>query len=162
VSSSIFSVSSLLRFQTVCDIFIYQSIYSITHSTRMANLSSLSLSIHDHAPNFTIPTEECTLTTCSIIQAQLTYDPNLGGNLFFTVLFAFLLALHLLLGCYYRTWTYSIGTVFGLALEICGYVGRVKMHSNPFIQSPFFMYELFCPLLLSHFPILPRNTDLDG
>jgi hypothetical protein len=95
----------------------------------------------DHTPNFTIPTYLCTLDTCSVFyQAQLQYDPSLGGNVFFAALFSLLLCLHILLGIYYRTWSYGIGMVFGLSLELCGYIGRIQMHYNPFIQSPFFMF----------------------
>ncbi|CZR69887.1 related to RTA1 domain protein [Phialocephala subalpina] len=94
----------------------------------------------DHAPNYTIPTPLCTLDTCSITQGQLQYDPSLAGNVFFAALFTFFLVMHLVLGLYYRTWTYSIGMVCGLITELCGYIGRVQMHYNPFIQTPFFMY----------------------
>jgi hypothetical protein len=117
----------------------------------------LALMIRDHAPNYTIPNDLCTLQTCSVeTQAQLSYDPSLAGNAFYASLFGLLLFLQLLLGIYYRTWTYSIGTVFGLALELCGYIGRIKMHFNPFTQSPFFMYVFppFPPLRSRHL-----NTD---
>jgi hypothetical protein len=107
----------------------------------MASPSIIELLVRDHAPNYTIPTEMCTLETCSITQAQLTYDPSLGGNVFFAALFALLLSIQIILGAYYRTWTFAIGLVGGLILEICGYIGRIQMHYNPFIQSPFFMYE---------------------
>jgi len=92
--------------------------------------------------NFTIPEYLCTLTTCSISRGQLTYDPSLAGNSLFLSIFVALLIIHIPLGIYYRTWTYAFGTTFGFALEISGYVGRIKMHFNPFIQSPFFMYAL--------------------
>ncbi len=97
------------------------------------------LSPRDHAVNNSIPTEECTLDTCSIIQAQLTYDPSLAGNVIFAVLFGLLLSLHIILGTYYRTWGYTIGMVGGMILELIGYIGRIQMHYNPFIQQPFFM-----------------------
>ena len=93
----------------------------------------------DHAPNYTIPTELCTLDTCSITQGQLQYDPSLAGNAFFLALFCFLLLMQIFLGLFYRTWTYSIGLVCGIGLELCGYIGRLQMHYNPFIQTPFFM-----------------------
>jgi hypothetical protein len=105
----------------------------------MATYLSPQLMARDHAPNYTIPTGLCTLQTCSITQAQLTYDPSLSGNIFLAPFFSLLLVLQLLLRVYYRTWTYSIGTVCGLTLELCGYTGRIQMHFNPFIQTPFFM-----------------------
>jgi hypothetical protein len=106
----------------------------------MASLTTFDLLARDHPANYSIPTELCTLKTCSITQAQLTYDPSLGGNVFLAVFFGLLLAIQILLGYYYRTWTYAIGLIGGLILELCGYIGRIQMHFNPFIQSPFFMY----------------------
>lgn len=121
----------------------------------MATHPSLELLTRDRSPNYTIPTELCTLQTCSIVlQSQLSYDPDLAGNVFFTALFGLLLTIQLFLGLYYRTWTYAIGTVCGLALELCGYIGRIQMHFNPFIQSPFFMS---IPHPFSHHPQLIRN-----
>lgn len=114
---------------------------------KMSSPLTFDLLIRDHAPNNSIPTELCTLQTCSITQAQLTYDPSLAGNVFFAALFGLLLAIQIILGIYYRTWAYSIGMVGGLILELCGYIGRIQMHYNPFIQSPFFMYALSISLL---------------
>ena len=105
---------------------------------------TLELLIRDHAPNYTIPTELCTLQTCSITQAQLTYDPSLAANVFFAALFGLLLSSQILIGIYYRTWAYAIGMVGGLSLELCGYIGRIQMHYNPFIQSPSFIPLPLC------------------
>lgn len=119
--------------------------HSSENFSKMASPFIIELLVRDHAPNYTIPTELCTLETCSITQAQLTYDPSLAGNVFFAALFALLLSIQIILGAYYRTWTFTIGLVGGLILEICGYIGRIQMHYNPFIQSPFFMYvPIFC------------------
>jgi hypothetical protein len=105
----------------------------------MSSSNSLQLLARDHPVNNSIPSQLCTLQTCSITQAQVTYDPNLAGNVFLAALFGLLLLAQILLGIYYRTWTYAIGLVGGLILELCGYIGRIQMHYNPFIQSPFFM-----------------------
>jgi len=40
----------------------------------------------------------------------------------------------------YRTVGYLIGMLGGLLCEIIGYVGRIMMHSNPFIDTNFIMY----------------------
>jgi hypothetical protein len=114
----------------------------------MSSSLTLGLVTRDHAPNYTIPTELCTLQTCSITQAQLTYDPSLAGNVFFAAIFSLLILIQIALGIYYRTWAYAIGMVGGLTLELCGYIGRIQMHYNPFIQSPFFMYALSISLHL--------------
>jgi len=33
--------------------------------------------------------------------------------------------------------------MFGLVLEVIGYVGRLQMHSDPFNMDPFLMYATF-------------------
>jgi hypothetical protein len=99
---------------------------------------SFDLEPRDHAPNYSIPIDLCTLQTCPITRGQPTYDPSFGGNVFFASLFGLLLTIQLLLGIYYRTWTYSIGLVCGVTLELCGNIGRIQMHFNPLINSPFF------------------------
>jgi hypothetical protein len=61
----------------------------------MASTAALLLT-RDHTPNFTIPTYLCTLDTCSVYyQAQLQYDPSLGGNVSFAALYGLLLCLHI-------------------------------------------------------------------
>ena len=89
--------------------------------------------------NTSIPTDDCTLSTCSIEQAQLLYDPTLAGNALFLGLFSLFMALQLIAGIYYRTWGYLVGMFCGLVLEIIGYLGRVQMHFNPFLSNPFMM-----------------------
>lgn len=113
----------------------------------MGSPLTFGLLVRDVAPNYTIPTELCTLQTCSIAQAQLTYDPSLAGNVLFAALFGLLLSIQIILGIYYRTWAYTIGMVGGFGLELCGYIGRIQMHYNPFIETPFFMYILFTSTL---------------
>jgi hypothetical protein len=115
----------------------------------MSPYTNSGILIRDHPFNYTVnSTEECTLATCSILQAQYTYDPSLIGNAFFAAFFALLLFLQLILGIYYRTIGFTIAMTFGLILEIIGYIGRVQMHFNPFIQQPFTMY-----VSLSHLPV---------
>jgi hypothetical protein len=107
---------------------------------RMSLYTGASLLIRDHPYNYTVnSSQECTLTTCSIVQAQYTYDPSLTGNAFMASIFGFLLLIQILLGIYYRTIGFSIAMSFGLILEMIGYIGRVQMHFNPFIQQPFMM-----------------------
>lgn len=116
------------------------------------------LLVRDVAPNYTIPTELCTLQTCSITQAQLTYDPSLAGNVFFAALFGLLISIQIILGIYYRTWAYAIGMIGGFTLELCGYIGRIQMHYNPFIERPFFMYACFTSLFLVLVLIVYKGT----
>jgi hypothetical protein len=107
----------------------------------MSLYTSPGLLIRDHPYNYTVnSSEECTLTTCSLLQAQYTYAPSLTGNAFVASIFSLLLLLQLILGSYYRTIGFTIAMSCGLILEIIGYIGRVQMHFNPFIQQPFMMY----------------------
>jgi hypothetical protein len=112
-------------------------------SIKLFNMSSYNTArvfIRDHPYNYTVnSSQECTLTTCSILQAQYTYDPSLSANAIVTSIFGLLLLIQLALGIYYRTIGFSIAMSCGLILEIIGYIGRVQMHFNPFIQQPFMM-----------------------
>lgn len=84
-------------------------------------------------------TDLCTLSTCPLDLAEVDYIPSLPGNAFYLALFALALAFQCGLGIYYKTWTYLIAMVFGLAGEIVGYIGRIQMHYNPFPESSFLM-----------------------
>jgi hypothetical protein len=107
----------------------------------MSFYTTAPLLIRDRPYNYTVnSTEECTLTTCSILQAQYTYDPSLTGNAFLASFFSLLVLFQIILGIYYRTIGFSIAMSCGLILEVIGYIGRVQMHFNPFIQQPFMMY----------------------
>jgi hypothetical protein len=107
----------------------------------MSFYTTAHLLIRDHPYNYTFnSTEECTLTTCSILQAQYTYDPSLTGNAFLASFFSLLVFFQIILGIYYRTICFSITMSCGLILEVIGYIGRVQMHFNPFIQQPFMTY----------------------
>ncbi|KAI5285129.1 hypothetical protein KEM55_000775, partial [Ascosphaera atra] len=58
------------------------------------------------------------------------YAPNLGGNIFFAVLFGLLLIVHTAQGVAYQTWTFLVAMFCSTALEMAGYIGRVRMHYN--------------------------------
>jgi hypothetical protein len=106
----------------------------------MSLYNTASIFIRDHPYNYTVnSSQECTLSTCSILQAQYTYDPSLSANALLAGIFGLLLFIQLALGIYYRTTGFSIAMSCGLILEIIGYIGRVQMHFNPFIQQPFMM-----------------------
>ncbi|KAK9482516.1 RTA1 like protein-domain-containing protein, partial [Lipomyces starkeyi] len=90
--------------------------------------------------NITMPSDLCTLQTCTLAQAHFTYLPNLGGNAFYAAWSGLLVILQILLLIRYRIWGYSAAMFCGLVLEILGYVGRIQMHFNPFTRNPFAMY----------------------
>ena len=82
----------------------------------------------------------CTLSTCPIDYSSIDYVPSLAGNAFYLGLFSLCLLVQSILGIYYRTWPFLIAWIFGLALEIAGYVSRIQMHNNIFTFNPFLMY----------------------
>ncbi|KAK9489710.1 RTA1 like protein-domain-containing protein [Lipomyces doorenjongii] len=92
--------------------------------------------------NYTIPDEECTLQTCTLRQAHFTYVPSLGGNAFFVGWFSLLILLQIMLALKYRIWGYFVAMQGGIVLEILGYIGRIQMHFNPFIISPYLLYMI--------------------
>ena len=56
-------------------------------------------------PNaFPIPPEQCTLSTCSLDEAEVNYIPTLGGNITFLGIFGILLVVHTFRGIRHRTW----------------------------------------------------------
>lgn len=83
--------------------------------------------------------ELCTVDTCPMELASMLYIPSLWGNLLFIGVFGLCVLLQAGLGIYYKTWTYMIAMVSGIALEIIGYVARVQIHEDPFAGDPFLM-----------------------
>lgn len=82
----------------------------------------------------------CTLDTCPIEYAQITYAPSFGGNVAYAVILGLLMAAQLGLGVRYKTWGFMAGMIGGLGLEVVGYAGRVGLHYNPFKFNPFLQY----------------------
>jgi hypothetical protein len=89
--------------------------------------------------NPTIPDQDCTLSTCSLLQAHYQYLPSLAGNSLYLAIFSVILVAQIYLGLRSRAWGFLGGMFGGLVLEIIGYVGRIQMHSNPFSDDPFLM-----------------------
>jgi hypothetical protein len=90
-------------------------------------------------PEITIPYSECTLSTCPVEIAQMPYAPNLAGNVLYMSIFSVCLVVNIGIGAWHRTWGYLVSMVFGCVLEVLGYMGRVKMHFNPFPEDPFLL-----------------------
>lgn len=100
--------------------------------------------------------EDCTLDTCSLIQGLIHYQPSISGNVAYLSIFGILLVLQTFLGIYYRTWGFLVAFFCGTFLEVLGYVGRIWMHSNPFIMNPFLLY-LICLTLYVQASKQPPN-----
>lgn len=101
-------------------------------------LESLNLTMLMNAP------WECTLCTCplkvdGILIGMMEYVPDLGGNIFFSVLFGICLLFQLYLGFRNKTWGYLIGMGGGLILEVVGYIGRILLRDTMFEDTYFIM-----------------------
>lgn len=90
--------------------------------------------------------ELCTIETCDLNMANFLYIPTLPGNAAVAAIFGILIVGQLGLGIKYKTWGYMVAMVFGLVLEIVGYVGRIMMHNNPFNGDAFLMYLVTCTI----------------
>jgi len=82
----------------------------------------------------------CTLQTCPLSCAQVTYKPSLAGNALYIAIFCLLLIVHVILGIKYKTWGFLVGMILGLVLEVIGYGGRIILHNNPFKFGAFLLY----------------------
>ena len=83
----------------------------------------------------------CTLKTCSVKKyGYVHYQPSIPGNAFFLAIFSLTLLVQIYQAFRYRTWGVSIAFGMGLAMEICGYIGRLLMHGDPFDKSYFLLY----------------------
>ncbi|KAJ5651644.1 RTA-like protein [Penicillium longicatenatum] len=87
---------------------------------------------------------------CPVSDTTYGYAPNLGGNIFFTAIFAVLGVAQLGLGVYYRTWTFLIALGIGTFMEMAGYIGRVLMHYNPWNEDAFKL-QIVCLVLAPTF-----------
>ncbi|PKY05462.1 RTA1-domain-containing protein [Aspergillus campestris IBT 28561] len=83
--------------------------------------------------------ELCTLETCPLDLAWVQYLPSFSGNSLYLGVFGVAFFLQFVLGAFYKTWSFMIPMVGGCLLEILGYMGRVRMHHNPFRSDTFFL-----------------------
>jgi hypothetical protein len=74
----------------------------------------------------------CTLQTCSLNLAYIQYLPSIAGNAFYLALFSILLLVQVISLIHFRAWAFSATMICGLILEVLGYIGRIKLHYDPF------------------------------
>ncbi|KAI1390766.1 RTA1 like protein [Hypoxylon trugodes] len=78
-------------------------------------------------------TEQCTLDTCPESAAVYGYRPNLGINVFFTVVFGLVALWSLIVTAWKRRWiSYGIILAVGAVLELVGYLCRALSNGDPF------------------------------
>jgi len=82
---------------------------------------------------------QCTPKLCDMKYATMAYVPNLYANEIYLATFAIFLVIQLVMVLPYRTWSFTAMMFFGLVLECIGYWGRLAMHFNIFLSTPFLM-----------------------
>lgn len=87
--------------------------------------------------------ELCTLETCDLSLAHLTYLPSVWGNAVFVGVFGLALPIQIFLGFKHKTWGFMLAMFLGLALEVVGYITRIMLHDEPFIKNNFILYLIF-------------------
>ncbi|KAM4057115.1 RTA1 like protein [Hirsutella rhossiliensis] len=78
------------------------------------------------------PSANCTLDICPAEWSIYGYQPSLGANATFLVMFAILGLVHTYLGVRWRSWGFMSGMIVGCLCEIIGYAGRIILFNNPF------------------------------
>ncbi|KAL4908476.1 hypothetical protein BDW74DRAFT_175157 [Aspergillus multicolor] len=78
------------------------------------------------------PDANCTLDLCPLEASILQYQPSIPANSVPIAIFGLSLLLNIGQGIYHHTWGFMVSLVLGCALEIAGYIGRLKLHDNPF------------------------------
>ncbi|PQE27910.1 hypothetical protein CJF30_00009097 [Rutstroemia sp. NJR-2017a BBW] len=119
------------------DITILNGTYEggITHQFPNGSyIGNLSLIMFPH---------NCTLQTCDLTMASFEYLPTVAGNGIYAGIFGLAILAQLFLGIKHKTWGYMVAMLFGLLLEVIGYVARILIHNNPFDNNNFLMY-LIC------------------
>ena len=68
------------------------------------------------------PWDECSEVTffCPLEATVLGYYPNLGANIFFTIVFGINMIASVYFAIRYKTWSYSLALVVGCMLETAG------------------------------------------
>ncbi|KAM3065304.1 phospholipid-translocating ATPase rsb1 [Clarireedia jacksonii] len=85
----------------------------------------------------------CTLETCDLTLSSFEYRPTVAGNVIYAAIFVIAILAQTYLGVVHKTWGYMVAMLFGLFLELLGYIARILVHANPFDNDYFLMY-LIC------------------
>ncbi|KAI0908300.1 RTA1-domain-containing protein [Ustulina deusta] len=79
--------------------------------------------------------EDCTLDTCSVSESFYGYRPNLGIDIFFTIVYVAVIGHCLFIVIHKRKWLgYTISVLLGALLEFVGFVLRVYGYAQPFVR----------------------------
>ncbi|KAI0427707.1 RTA1-domain-containing protein [Xylaria sp. FL1042] len=98
-------------------------------------------------------TENCTLDTCPVSDSFYGYRPNLGIDIFFSIVYAAIISHCLFVVISKRKWlSYTISVLIGALLELIGFVSRIYGYAHPFVRIGWIIqYSLitFAPVFTS-------------
>ncbi|KAJ5612110.1 RTA1 domain protein [Penicillium lagena] len=97
-------------------------------------------------------TSDCKQVTpaCPVEATTYGYRPNIGGSVFFAVIFGICGIFHLVVGIKSRQIMFTIALTGGCLMEMAGYIGRILMHKNPWDNSGFEL-QIICLILAPSF-----------
>lgn len=83
---------------------------------------------------------------CPVQSTTYGYVPNYAVNMTLLVIFGTAGALQLVLGVFFRSWSFMVAVAGGCFMELVGYVGRLQMHANVWNQGAF-RQQIVCLIL---------------
>ncbi|KAI8626537.1 RTA1-domain-containing protein [Xylariaceae sp. FL1651] len=96
---------------------------------------------------------DCTVGTCDASDSFYGYRPNLGIDVFFTIVYGAIVAHCLFVIIKKRKWLgYTIAILFGSLLELAGYASRILGYTDPFIRIGWiiqYSFLTFAPVLMT-------------
>ncbi|KAI0467723.1 RTA1-domain-containing protein [Xylaria cf. heliscus] len=97
--------------------------------------------------------DNCTLDTCSPSESYYGYRPNLGIDIFFSIVYVAIICHCLFVAIFKRKWlSYSICILIGALLELIGFLSRVYGYVHPFVRIGWIIqYSLitFAPVFMT-------------
>ncbi|KAI1276860.1 RTA1-domain-containing protein [Xylaria sp. FL0933] len=97
--------------------------------------------------------ENCTLGTCPLSDSFYGYRPNLGIDIFFSIVYFAIISHCLYVAIFKRKWlSYTISVLLGALLELIGFASRIYGYVHPFVKIGWILqYSLitFAPVFTS-------------
>ncbi|TGJ78955.1 hypothetical protein E0Z10_g9815 [Xylaria hypoxylon] len=82
-----------------------------------------------------MPSDDCTPETCTLSESYYGYRPNLGIDIFFSIVYVAILVHCLYIAIRKRKWlSYTICVFLGAILELVGFAARIYGYSYPFLK----------------------------
>ncbi|KAJ5713600.1 uncharacterized protein N7483_010781 [Penicillium malachiteum] len=99
-------------------------------------------------------TSNCTAVSlaCPVSATTYGYTPNLGGNVFFAVIFGICTIYNLAMGLKAKAWKFMVALTVGSLMELAGYIGRILMHYNLWNNGGFEL-QIICLILAPSFVV---------